>query len=353
MKNSTILISAIVSLFLFASCDKGELGPVMSTNPNAPSITAPQDGKSYMLTEEQAKDTLLTMQWDEPDYGYSAAPQYAVQMGSPGEDFTSPINLATVNKTSYSVIVEDMNNRLLSAGLAPGQQSNMEFRVIASISDSLQQQVSSAISLQFTPYEVIIIYPSVYVPGSYQSASGYTTDWSPADAPALESVNSDDTYEGYVYMKNSENQFKITAEQNWTDGDWGDTGTDGSLDAGGDNILAPDAGYYKINVDLNSMTYTILNTDWGLIGSATVNGWDSDQDMTYDPKAKIWTITTDLTAGEIKFRANDAWDLSYGDTDGDFNLDAGGDNIAVDEAGNYTIELKLSKAPYSYTIIKN
>lgn len=352
MKNFTLLFPVIIGLLLVTSCDKGELGPVMSNNPNAPTITAPQDGESYILSEDSAQDTLLTMQWEEPEYGYSAAPQFTVQMGLIGEGFAKPIDLATTTQTSYSVTVEDMNNKLLSSGQAPGQQANLEFRVTSSISDSLDQLVSSPISLTFTPYEVIIIYPSVYVPGGYQSASGYTADWSPADAPALESVNSDDTYEGYVYMANSGNQFKFTDEPNW-DVNWGDDGADGTLDPDGANIEAPNAGYYKLNVDLNNMTYSMLNTDWGLIGSATAGGWDSDQDMTYDPEAKVWTITTDLSAGEIKFRANDAWDLEYGDTGADFRLDQGGDNIAIDAAGNYTIKLDFSKAPYSYSITKN
>lgn len=41
----------------------------------------------------------------------------------------------------------------------------------------------------------------------------------------------------------------------------------------------------------------------GIIGSATPSGWDSDTDMTYSIENRCWTITTDLTDGEIKFRA--------------------------------------------------
>src|SRR5699024_5916632 len=120
----------------------------------------------------------------------------------------------------------------------------------------------------------------------------------------------------------------------------------------GANIELQDAGYYKINVDLNALTYSTLNTSWGLIGSATPNGWDSDMDMTYNPEAKTWSITTTLTADFIKFRANDAWDLSYGENNGDANLEAGGEDIPVEEAGTYKIVLDLSKAPYSYQLIE-
>ena len=96
-----------------------------------------------------------------------------------------------------------------------------------------------------------------------------------------------------------------------------------------------------------------MNTDWGLIGDATPDGWDADQDMTYDKTTREWSITLDLVAGDIKFRANDAWDLDYGDNEGDLKLDKGGSNIAIAADGNYTIVMKLEEAPYKYSVTEN
>jgi hypothetical protein len=59
-----------------------------------------------------------------------------------------------------------------------------------------------------------------------------------------------------------------------------------------------------------------------------------------------------LTANFIKFRANDAWDLNYGDTGADGSLEAGGDNIPIEEAGTYEITLDLSSYPYTYSLEK-
>ncbi|MDZ7806683.1 MAG: SusF/SusE family outer membrane protein [Gracilimonas sp.] len=109
-----------------------------------------------------------------------------------------------------------------------------------------------------------------------------------------------------------------------------------------------------MNVDINDLTYSITNTTWGLIGSATPDEWNSDQDMTYDPVEKVWTITLTLTAGEIKFRANNAWDLNYGDDEGDGFLEENSDtNIQVASGGNYTVTLDLSDYPYSYSLEQN
>ena len=98
----------------------------------------------------------------------------------------------------------------------------------------------------------------------------------------------------------------------------------------------------------------MVSTDWGIIGNATANGWNADQDMSYDIENQVWTITTDLSAGEMKFLANDAWDLNYGDKEGDGVLDFNSDkNITVEESGTYDIVLDLSTAPYTYELNMN
>jgi len=65
----------------------------------------------------------------------------------------------------------------------------------------------------------------------------------------------------------------------------------------------------------------------------------------------VLKITADLVVGEIKFRANDAWDLALGGTVD--ALTTSGGNLAIAAAGNYTITLDLSKATYSCTITQN
>jgi len=191
-------------------------------------------------------------------------------------------------------------------------------------------------------------YPEIFVPGSFQAASGYGNDWTPEDAPALASVNSDDKYEGYVYFGSANTEFKFTDERSF-DLNWGDNEGDGTLEENGGNIVAADPGYYLINVDLNDLTYTLTRTEWGVIGDATPDGWDADQDMAYDVENKVWTITTDLTVGAMKFRANDLWDINFGDDDGDGVLEFNGGNIQINNPGTTLITLELGAPPYSFT----
>jgi hypothetical protein len=186
-------------------------------------------------------------------------------------------------------------------------------------------------------------YALLNVPGGYQS-------WDPANnATALASVAGDETYEGYFWFE-AGTEFKF-AKGGW-DNNWGDDGADGTLEPGAANIVAPEAGFYRFTVDLNALTYTMTKTSWGLIGSATPNGWDSDMDMTYDANENAWTITADLVAGEAKFRANDDWGINLGDDSADGLLDYDGANISIAANGTYLIKLYLDRPDHSYYIEK-
>jgi hypothetical protein len=357
MKKFNLILLSILGVFTFASCDEGEMGPTASSNPSSPEITAPESGGSYLLTEEQATDTLMTLEWKSPDYGFPSAPDFIIQMDSAGNSFSEPMELGSVQDNTYSLTVADMNGILLGADYHGGEEVSMELRVQASLSDSMNSQISEPISIAFTPYSTCNYCPAIYAPGGYQSASGYISNWSLADAPALNTVDGKDTYEGYIYIANANSPYKLINERNWNNGDWGDSGTDSELESPGSDIIAEEAGYYKINVDLNNMTYSMTNTEWAVTGDATPNGWadDSteDHDMTYNSANKVWTIDLELGQGLLKFRANDAWNIEYGDTGADGQLVQGGDDVSIPEVGNYTITLDLSKSPYTYTLEQN
>lgn len=189
-------------------------------------------------------------------------------------------------------------------------------------------------------------YTLLYVPGSYQG-------WDPANiGTVLASVLNDGKFEGYLNFPDAGTEFKFCTTPDW-DNNYGDDAGDGTLEPNGANIVAADAGYYKINVDLNTLTYTTLKTYWGVIGSATAGGWDSDQDMTYDAVNGVWVATLDLTEGEMKFRANDDWAVNYGDNGGDGTLEQDGSNIPIPEAGTYLITMKLGVPDYTYTVVRN
>ncbi|MEA1876001.1 MAG: RagB/SusD family nutrient uptake outer membrane protein [Bacteroidota bacterium] len=189
-------------------------------------------------------------------------------------------------------------------------------------------------------------YPVLYVPGSYHDPS-----WDPANSPTVASVNNDGVYDGYIFMPEADMQFKYTDGPGW-DVNYGDDGADGTLEANGANLAAPEAGYYRLSVNLNDMTHSYTKTEWGIIGSATAGGWDSDQDMTFDAETGVWTAILDMVPGEFKFRANDDWAINIGDNGPDGALEYDGANIVVDERGTYTITMTLGSPDYTYTVAR-
>ena len=174
----------------------------------------------------------------------------------------------------------------------------------------------------------------IYVPGNHQG-------WAPDKAPRLHGANSDGKYVGYSCLDGG---FKFTKGPGWNFGEynWGSftSHPEGFTGEGGGDITCTVKGFYLIEADVATGTLKATPTTWGIIGDATADGWNSDQDMTWNAEKHCWCATITLTDGTIKFRANDGWDINFGGNPD--NLSANGDNIPV-TAGTYDIDLYLER----------
>ena len=166
---------------------------------------------------------------------------------------------------------------------------------------------------------------------------------------ALCSPKLDENYQGYYWL-DGEFKFKPQAGiDDWT-GDLESAGDNKVEDIpNGPNFTAPKAGFYQINLDLNTNTYSLV-----AINSITCvgehNGWkldDANCHMTYNAAAGCWELTTELKNG-FKFAANDDWTISWGGAAGNpeayDNLSQNnGKNLNVPNGdGKYKIQLYLS-----------
>lgn len=343
------LIIAGLALTTLAACEKDEDRLTIASTATAPALTA--SATSVSLTSASAGNEALRLNWTAADYGFNAPVQYTVQMDKRGGTFAAPVTISAGASTSLSVTGADLNQNLIKLGLTPGAASPVDVRVMAAISrpgsDANNTVYSTATTVTATPYQVIVSYPSLYVPGAYQS-------WTPQMAPAIVSVTDNKVYEGYVYFGTA-SEFKFTSARNWDNTNYGATSTTGKLstDGGAGNLSVAAPGYYLLKADVNALTYSATKTDWAIIGAATPNGWDTETPMTFDPTTNTWRITLDLKADEFKFRANNAWDINFGDTGANGSLEYGGDNIKVATAGKYLVVLNLSNGGnYTYTLTK-
>lgn len=350
MKTPNILATLILSAGLFWACSDDDHPTLIAAD--EPAITAPASGSSYILSEDNATEQADRFVWNRANFSIQTQINYNLQADIPGNDFQNAATLGSTTATQINVSVEHLNNTAIALGLPSGEASEMEVRVVASVSDEVEALVSESILISVTPYGSGNTGTSyLWVPGGFQAAGNYGQDWTPSEAPQLRSLSSDpEVFEGYVYFA-AEAEFKFTAAPEWGNGEYGDGGSGTLLRDEGPNLKTP-AGYYRMQVNTEKLTYTLLDTDWGIIGDAIPGtGWDSDVDLTYDPAEKTWKTTLELQAGELKFRANDAWDLNYGDDDTDGTLEEGGSNINVEAGGTYTVALDLSQpGVYSYTL---
>lgn len=338
---------SIIAVLMLSSCEDVVFDPVLTLGAG-PNISEPSSGANIVLKEETATNPFPAIKWSAAEFGFQAGVTYKVEIDRAGANFANPLALGTVINLELNSLTNEKINSLLLSNDYPGEAiANMEIRVGATVNPEVETLYSDPLPINITPYTVEIDYPKLQVPGSYQG-------WDPAnETTVIFSLKSDGKFEGYLNFPDPNVAFKYTEGPSW-DVNWGDSGADGVLDPSGDDIIASDAGLYKLNVDLNDKTHTYVKTDWGVIGDATPTGWDSDTDFTYDADSGTLKVTLDLAADKfIKFRANDDWAINLGDDDTNGDLQYGGADIPIGEAGNYTIELILNQARYTYKLTKN
>ncbi len=189
--------------------------------------------------------------------------------------------------------------------------------------------------------ELLNVSPYLWVPGSHQG-------WNPEAAPQLYSRGMDMVYNGHLYLDGG---FKLVAQPAWGPVEYNYTSfttisPNVTKESEGSTNMFVDPGFYFVKADLNTSTFTAtLINSWGVIGTATPGIWDYDTPMQYNREDNTWTVTTTLTDGELKFRANGDWAINMGNAMDKLLFNS--DNIKV-SAGTYKLILHLSNDDNSY-----
>jgi starch-binding outer membrane protein SusE/F len=353
MKTKSIILLVIAGLFVLAGCSKLEEVKMSSTF-TLPKLTAPTSGTNFKITATNVNDTMTRFTWNPANYGFEAAVTYTLQITATSS-FTNATVMGTTTGTRLALLNSAMNTTLLIMGGDSSAYSAIKYRIAAVINSHVGTLYSDTGTINIKPFLQYIKYPKLYVPGDYQSwnaADSTTVIWSPTN---------NGMYEGYLYLSGATSGMKFLKIPAWdvdnTIGDPNSSGTSGTLQIGnwgGNNInVSGGPGVFKVNADLPDKTYAWTKTVWTLIGDATAGGWSTDTPMTYSTVTRLWTATTNLTVGGMKFRANAGWAINLGDNNGDKKLEYGGNNISIATAGNYTITLDLTQAIYKYKLVKN
>ena len=254
-------------------------------------------------------------------------------------------------RSSVILTQESFNDLLVNNGLEEGVISNIDLVVVATSIEFPKGVSSPKIPVTVKTYSVS--YPEkIYVPGSHQG-------WAPdaPDCPVLLPSNIKGYYDTFVLLEDKNGgancEFKFSPNPAW-DGDFGvsedvvvnkdnPTITVTGKVNGGKNVVVP-SGLYRVFLNYKTKDLLLVKVETlGMIGSATPEGWNDQTNLSYDVSNNTWSGTMDLTQdNEFKFRINNDWDWSIGDT-----YSFGGENIKfTKESGNYKVILNTSKVPY-------
>lgn len=349
---------AAMAMLAFASCNS-DLDKVTFNEADVVVGTLASIDSEYILDSNKASDVLNNFEWTATDFGYDASVTYKLEIDLAGHEFANKkIISSVVGKTEASVTHKELNSVLLAFdsiyGISPGAKATYQIRLSSSVGESVKSFYSNVYTVDITTFASY--QPVVYIVGDGlvgwdNSVAGIGNNLQVFFAANSNSSNSLYTYTGYFYGS-KELKFPIKA------GDWNTVyAADGDVlkpnnDGGNYKVPVTTDGLYTLTIDTKALTINMAAytgtvntyTTIGIVGDGA-NGWDADIAMT-NPTPHIWVAKdVELKAAQVKFRANNAWDISWGaqsSSNQDFPYGLGklgGDNFQIKTAGKYYLAL--------------
>jgi len=383
MKKTAIILALIFGISLMHSCEKEEEAVLNLGDAVAPVLTNPEDGESYVLTEEEEDEVLFSFEWTEADYKAEGLPQvrYLIQADKSARNWQvadSIRDIAETRETSHEITVGRLNTILARVGLEPFEEEAVSFRVIAFLTRASDHAWlhSASVGVNITTFEAM---PEEVKP-IYMLGDGTPAGWD--NTAAIEMYHIEEGSFALVERLGDDGDMVkfISILGEWAP-QWGaepgGTATEGQLayrpteddpDPDPINIAELEPGDYRVVADTAALTYHITKATevLYLLGSATEAGWDNEAALEMTREAPgMFSIVTDLTAGEdmyFKFiEVLGQWAPQYGtDEEGTWeegnliyrpteDVDDPLDIPAPETSGSYLIEVNLSNRTYQLT----
>jgi len=307
MKRIRNIIYTILSFTLLTACEEVEREPIVVPG-DAPVLLVPTSGTVVVLEKLGSEENTFLFAWTKADYGFQSATQYTLQLDRKGNNFASPLSLATTSDTSTTVTQASLNAKLLAFGLEVLEPTDLDFRIVGSVSEDVPYLYSGAVSMNITLFSST--FPSIYMIGA--CTGGWDT------SKAVEVVSTGEAYKhtSIAYFDASEgSNFRFFNKPDW-----------GASLGGYDvfttfpaNLIEPatgdgdpnfnfigEAGWYELFVDVSAGSITMEATTkpvMYLTGTAT-HGWDWDE-----PVTEIFWVGYKIWEGDVAFIQNEAFRL--------------------------------------------
>lgn len=106
---------------------------------------------------------------------------------------------------------------------------------------------------------------------------------------------------------------------------------------------------YNLNTGKNEGSYASI----GISGSATASGWDISTPLQPNNNdVHQWRDTLKLSAGEVKFRADNKWNVNWGNSFFPAGIAVqNGANVPIPSAGTYVVVFNDITGDYTFTLV--
>ncbi|TDU43012.1 uncharacterized protein DUF5019 [Gelidibacter sediminis] len=347
MKNFKILSLFILAMIGLSSCETEDDVIFVAQEPTGfvlTNTTLPE----YILTATTGANLGERFTWNSADFGVPTNVSYDLQRSIAG-DFSDAVLVGTTTNNEIAMTIGQMMAVAKEAGLdanpttpAPNTGA-FAVRVRAYVGNGGSEVFSDAKTISVKLQEATVesgVTESTW--GIVGSAA--PNGWDGPDAKFY-TTSENNVIVAYVTLKEGEIKFR---ENNTWGGDFGDVDANGILDQEAENNIKVKAGTYKVTINWNDNTYKIEKFYWGLVGSATPNGWDGpDTKLQYDYNTDSFKAVVQLKEGELKFRMNDTWGGDYGDLNEDGVLDQEAENNIKVTAGYYLVTANFETLKYT------
>lgn len=358
MKNINKLILALLVL-IFAACGKDDKFEINTQNV-VPSVLNKFNIEELVITNTTNLEEMAdTWTWSTTDYGFSAARQYVVVADTSSSFSGTEIEVGSADSLSL-IVTKGMLNKTASKFTAKAEPVTLHIRVKTTLKSNefgsgMKPVYSNAGQISVTPFALskdIIYLTGNAINGIPQWDNSLSGIGNGLQLLFADDSKADNQKYTYTAILNANGEFKLPIKAGEWNPSWGSAGS-GNLILENDSknlTTANTTELYTLSFNFSDKTYTVekyvgkvdtYNTI-GVLGSATTIGWDTDIDMT-QVSPHIWLLNeANLQPGELKFRANDTWDINWGtgesqDLPFGIGLVSSDKNIKIDKSGVYII----------------
>lgn len=359
MKNIKKVLAILILVIALFSCDKDNLDALGNWELIPAVIEQPANETSVVLDEAKPHET-VTFSWLPAKSTAGYAITYSVVFDTLGSaNFDTPImEIPSSNggkDLSVSLSFEKINEFLSFSGYSVTDLSTLSWAVKAK---SLDRLAYAQNKISFKRFPTELIPTKLYVSGTATENNNVLSNAIEMQRLKNSSGALSNIHEIYTSLT-AGNTYKFYSEKSLPSHQYG--GSNNKLVKSGSPILVKETGQYRISVNLDDNSYTLLKIDkWSVVGDPINGGWGGDEPLTYQGGG-IWKASLTLVnPGNFVFRANGNWDYLLKKIVGSTNKlvmesQAAAQGASVQDlnstvTGNYFVTLNLSATGYTYTI---